>query len=125
MPDVKVFRGDANWDEGDMALDDCIATDGNHVPDSGVIGLAPPDTQFGDYILQVQGVTHALVIRMCGRVLTIVGTAVLAENHDKGRLTRETYAEKGIRFGTAEFVYREADSVEMVLDVAVAYHLLL
>ena len=62
---------------------------------------------------------------MCGRVLTIVGTAVLAENHDKGHLTRETCAKKGIRFGTAEFVYHEADSVEMVLDVAVAYHLLL
>ena len=144
VPDVKVFRGDVNWDEGDMALDDCIATDGNPVPDSlverrlfllsvrsnhldspGVMGLAPPNAQYGDYILQVQGITRALVIRMCGRVLTIVGTAVLAENHEKGRLTRETYAEKGIRFGTAEFAYREADSVEIVLDVAVAYHLLL
>ena len=82
VPDVKVFRGDANWDEGDMVLDDCIATDGNPVPDSsverrlfllsvprnrfdsaGVIGLAPPDAQFRDYILQVQGVTRN--VRSC------------------------------------------------------------
>lgn len=57
--------------------------------------------------------------------MTIVGTAVLAENYDKGRRTRETHREKGIKFGTPSFQFREDEAVEMVLDVAIAYHLLL
>jgi hypothetical protein len=144
VPDVRVFQGDINWDEGDMALEDCNLTEGNlatgtsdderlfllSVPSKrfdspGIMGLAPPATRVGDYILQVQGVTRALVVRNENRRLTVVGTAVVAENHDKGRLTRETHAEKGGRFRTPEFEYREAYAVEMVLDVAIAYHLLL
>lgn len=143
VPDVKVFQGERKWDEDEMASvgDDPMSdkTTQNkseeqqlflldvplHRNDSpGRMGVAPSVARAGDYILQLQGVQRALIVRKEDPILTIVGTAVLAENKDIGRVTREKQ-ENEIKLGTPDFIFREADAIELVVDVAIAYHLLL
>lgn len=142
--DVMVFPGQRTWDEDEIASVGEDLTSGKtvqnksedhqlflldvpfHRNDSpGRMGLAPSVARAGDYVLQVQGVQRALIIRREDLILKVVGTAVLAENKDIGRATREKQEEKEIKFGMPDFILREDDAIELIVDVAIAYHLLL
>jgi hypothetical protein len=54
--------------------------------------------------------------------------AILAEGTQDGRRLRAEDAEHGVMFGTPRFTFhphlRDAEEVEVVLDVAIMYHLL-
>lgn len=140
-PDVKVFRGDINWDEVEKHTPNLVNSHtlpntsedrrlflvdiSNRRYDSpGAMGLAPPTARVGDYVLEVLGIERGLIVREEGLKLTIVGTTVLAENKEKGRATRKSHPEGGIKFGVPDFEFQGGDGVEIVLDVAIAYHLL-
>ena len=140
-PDVKVLRDGFNWEELQTSLHNLV--NGRILPNisedqqlfllnisnrrhdsPGAMGLAPPKAQVGDYVLEVLGAERALVVRGEGPDLTIVGTAVLAENKEKGRATRKNHPEGGVKFGAPDFEFQGGDAIEIVLDIGIAYYLL-
>jgi hypothetical protein len=93
---------------------------------SGRMGLASPAARVGDYVLLVQGIERTVIVRRTISGLKIVGTAILAANYKRGRASRELQMKKESKFGTADFSFHLInDAVDMVLDVGIAYHLLL
>ncbi|KAH7319034.1 heterokaryon incompatibility protein-domain-containing protein [Rhexocercosporidium sp. MPI-PUGE-AT-0058] len=90
---------------------------------SGKMGLAPPETQEGDFVCQVQGITKAVIVRK--RIgLGIVGTAVVAENKFLARARRDSQRQY-YTFGTAQFdLINTDDRIDLSLDIATAYDLL-
>jgi hypothetical protein len=140
-PDFKVLRDGFNWEELQTSLHNLV--NGRILPNisedrrlfllnisnrrhdsPGAMGLAPPKAQVGDYVLEVLGVERALVVREDGPDLTIVGTAVLAENKENGRATRKNRPDGGVKFEAPDFEFQGGDAIEIVLDVAIAYYLL-
>jgi hypothetical protein len=142
-PDVKVFDGKAYWGTEENRAQGEIPNLVN-IPEGrqlfllnirrrepgypGGMGLGPPNTQVGDYILQMDGVQQALVVRRQAGRVKVVGMAILAEGTQDGRRLRAEDAEHGVMFGTPRFTFhphlRDAEEVEVVLDVAIMYHLL-
>lgn len=73
----------------------------------------------------MDGVERALIVRREeGAKLRVVGTAILAENSKTGRTSREKSLGQAFKVGIPGFAFSGSDSVKLVMDVALAYHLL-
>jgi hypothetical protein len=97
-----------------------------HADSPGRMGLAPPNACVGDYVIQIHGVERALVLRNDNNGSTrLVGTAVLAENCERARATKEKRRKTSPTFGISNFAFRRDETVELSMDAAVAYQLLL
>lgn len=95
-------------------------------PDSpGRIGLAPPEARIGDLVLQIHGIERAVLVRNDNGLLRLVGTVVLAENRDRARAARRESAKRHLKFGAANFAPGGPGTINLSLDVAIAYQLLL
>jgi hypothetical protein len=86
--------------------------------------LAPSNARNGDYLVQIQGIARAVVLRRDDASMSIVGTAMLAENSEKARAAKETDMKRDSVFASGDFEVNEVDKVEMFIDVAIAYQLL-
>jgi hypothetical protein len=101
-----------------------LGMNSQHLDSPGRIGMAPSNARKGDYLVQIQGITRAVVLRRDDASMSIVGTAILAENSDRARVANKTDLERNLGFASADFEVNEVDKVEMFIDVAIAYQLL-
>jgi hypothetical protein len=144
VPDAKIFEGKESWRDSwkESKIPDSDDTAPNAPKEQrlilldflhnglnfpGRMGLAPPEGRVGDYILQVHGIERAIIVRKAKMSLDIVGAAVLAENHGRGRAmaVREKQEKKETKFGCAHFDFSESDAIDVMLDAGIAYYLLL
>jgi hypothetical protein len=105
-----------------------LGMNSHHFDSPGRIGLAPSNARKGDYLVQIQGIARAVVLRKDGvglhTSMSIVGTTILAENSERARAAKETDLERDLGFASADFEVDEVDKVEMFIDVTIAYQLL-
>jgi hypothetical protein len=101
-----------------------LGMNSHHLDSPGRIGLAPSNARKGDYLVQIQGIARAVVLRRDDASMSIVGTAILAENSERARAAKETNMGRESIFASADFEVDEVDKVEMFIDVAIAYQLL-
>jgi hypothetical protein len=101
-----------------------LGMNSHHLDSPGRIGLAPSNARNGDYLVQIQGIARAVVLRRDDASMSIVGTAMLAENSEKARAAKETDMKRDSVFASGDFEVNEVDKVEMFIDVAIAYQLL-